>query len=161
MAYHIIGGGEEGNKTSVRSKEQADHSLPYMVAAALLDDQVMPEQYRPERIQSQDIQDLLRRVTVRESPEFSRQFPDTMPCRVQVRLKSDATLTRAQHDYEGFHTRPMSWNTATQKFARLAEPFTSPELRQQISNAVATLEAQPVQTLIDLLAQVRHPERER
>jgi 2-methylcitrate dehydratase len=32
VAYHIIGGGEEGDKQQVRTKEEADHSLPYMVA---------------------------------------------------------------------------------------------------------------------------------
>ncbi len=37
VAYNIIGGGEEGDKTKVRSKEEADHSLQYMVAVALLD----------------------------------------------------------------------------------------------------------------------------
>ncbi len=64
VAYNIIGGGEEGNKNIVRTKEEADHSLPYLVAVAILDGQVMPEQYRPVRIQSQDVQTLLRKVTV-------------------------------------------------------------------------------------------------
>jgi hypothetical protein len=53
VAYHIIGGGEEGDKTGVRTKEEADHSLPYMLAAAILDGQVMPAQcpraHRPGR----------------------------------------------------------------------------------------------------------------
>lgn len=40
VAYHIIGGGEEGNKTMVRTKEEADHSLPYLIAVAVLDDRV-------------------------------------------------------------------------------------------------------------------------
>jgi hypothetical protein len=31
VAFHIIGGGEESDKKLVRIKEQADHSLPYMV----------------------------------------------------------------------------------------------------------------------------------
>ncbi|NIR52965.1 MAG: MmgE/PrpD family protein, partial [Phycisphaerae bacterium] len=44
VAYDIIGGGEEGDKTIVRTKEEADHSLQYMTAVALLDGQVMPEQ---------------------------------------------------------------------------------------------------------------------
>ena len=47
VAYRIIGGGEEGDKTVVHTKEEADHSLPYLVAVALLDGQVMPEQFRP------------------------------------------------------------------------------------------------------------------
>ncbi len=71
VAYHIIGGGEEGDKTIVRTKVEADHSLQYMVAVALLDDQVLPEQYRPERIQSQDVQTLLRNVVVRPRDDYS------------------------------------------------------------------------------------------
>ncbi|MEJ2207846.1 MAG: MmgE/PrpD family protein [Anaerolineae bacterium] len=42
VAYHIIGGGEEGDKTVVATKEEADHSLPYMVAVAALDGRVTP-----------------------------------------------------------------------------------------------------------------------
>src|SRR5216683_7769776 len=42
VSYHIIGGGEEGDKHLVRTKEEADHSLPYMVAVALLDGEVAP-----------------------------------------------------------------------------------------------------------------------
>src|SRR5581483_4230396 len=37
VAFSIIGGGDEGQKTRVWIKEEADHSLPYMVAVALLD----------------------------------------------------------------------------------------------------------------------------
>ncbi|HUJ76866.1 MAG TPA: MmgE/PrpD family protein, partial [bacterium] len=33
VAYNIIGGGEEGDKTAIGTKEEADHSLPYMIAA--------------------------------------------------------------------------------------------------------------------------------
>jgi len=55
VAYHIIGGGEEGDKTIVSTKEEADHSLQYMVSAALLDGQVMPEQYEQNRIEADDI----------------------------------------------------------------------------------------------------------
>ena len=50
VAYDIIGGGEEGSKYEIATKEEADHSLPYLLAVALLDGQVLPEQYRPERI---------------------------------------------------------------------------------------------------------------
>ena len=50
VAYHIIGGGEEGSKKEIRTKEEADHSLPYMIAVALLDGEVTPAQYMPQRI---------------------------------------------------------------------------------------------------------------
>src|SRR5215470_14005989 len=79
VAYHIIGGGVEGDKKVVRSKEEADHSLPYIVAVAILDDQVMPEQYQAERIERSDVQSLLRKIHARPSADFSRRFPDEMP----------------------------------------------------------------------------------
>jgi 2-methylcitrate dehydratase len=47
VAYDIIGGGEEGGKKEIRTKEQADHALPYLLAVALLDGQVMPDSSRP------------------------------------------------------------------------------------------------------------------
>src|SRR5215831_9986780 len=82
VAHKIIGGGEEGSKTEVLTKEQADHSLPYVIAVALLDKEVTPVQYNPERIRRSDVQALLRKVTVRPAPEFSAAFPREVPCRV-------------------------------------------------------------------------------
>jgi 2-methylcitrate dehydratase MmgE/PrpD-like protein/(2R)-phospho-3-sulfolactate synthase (ComA) len=55
VAHKIIGGGEEGPKIEVRTKEEADHSLPYIIAVALLDGEVLPVQYAPERIQRADV----------------------------------------------------------------------------------------------------------
>src|SRR5437660_61893 len=87
VAYHIIGGGEEGDKQQVRTKEEADHSLPYMVAVALLDGDVSPAQYMPERIVREDVQSLLRRVTIQPDEALSKRFPAEMPCSIQITLK--------------------------------------------------------------------------
>lgn len=155
VAHNIIGGGEEGDKMVVRTKEEADHSLPYMVAAALVDDQVMPEQYRPARIRRRDVQALLRKVSVRPAEGFSRRFPDEMPCRISVALRDGRVLVREPKDYEGFHTRPMRWETVVQKFERLSGARADASLRREIVGAVANLETIQVSDLTRLLAQVR------
>lgn len=157
VAYHIIGGGEEGEKTLIRTKEEADHSLPYLVAVALLDEQVMPEQYRPARIRRQDVQALLRKVGVRPSEEYSRRFPDEMPCRLTVGLDDGRVLVKEKRDFEGFPTRPMGWETVVQKFERLSGPYTEAGLRREILDAVAHLETIRVAELAGLLARVRGP----
>ena len=119
VAYRIIGGGEEGDKRMVETKEQADHSLPYMLAAALLDGRLMPEQYRRERILRSDVQSLLRRVVVRESPELSARFPREHACRLRLVMRDGAVREREKHDYEGFPTRPMPWERVVAKFHAL------------------------------------------
>src|SRR6202161_2359339 len=50
LAYDFAGGGLYGVDKFIRTKEQADHSLPYLLAVALLDGDVMPAQFQPERI---------------------------------------------------------------------------------------------------------------
>lgn len=152
VAHLIIGGGAEGDKTVVRTKEEADHSLPYMVSAAALDGQVMPEQYEPERIARGDIQSLLRRVTVVPDPGLSRRFPEEHACRLTVALKDGRTLIKEKYDYEGFHTRPMSWAKAEEKFHLLAEGALDTFRRQEIADAVRRLDAISIRDLLALLS---------
>ena len=154
VAYNIIGGGEEGSKYGVRTKEEADHSLQYIVSAAILDGHVMPAQYEPERILREDIQALHRKVIVRPRKDYSDRFPDEMPCRIVVHLKDGRVLEKEKRDYEGFVTRPMSWATAEAKFHALAAPYVSEGLRKQIAAAVAKLENLQGADLLKLLARV-------
>lgn len=157
VAYRIIGGGEEGDKTVVRTKEEADHSLPYLVAVALLDGQVMPEQYQPDRIRRPDVQALLRRVTVRPDDDFSRRFPSEMPCRVRLTLRDGRVRTKELADYPGFLTRGRTWAAAREKFDRLTSPFTTSAQREAIGAAIAGLDELPVTALTGLLGAVRLP----
>lgn len=159
VAYNIIGGGEEGDKTIVRRKEEADHSLQYMVSAALLDGQVMPEQYRQDRIESDDIQQLLQHVHVSPDEEFSRRFPDEMPVRIRIELKDGTEHKIEKNDYEGFFTRPMQWDTVSEKFSKLAEPYTTRDLRNRIIDTVGEMESHTADELMQLLARVQIPEQ--
>jgi 2-methylcitrate dehydratase len=151
VAFHIIGGGQEGEKWTVRSKEEADHSLPYLVAVALLDGQVMPAQFLPARIHAGDVQTLLRQVQVSPAEEFSRAFPGEMPCRVTLQLRDGRRLSIEKRGYHGFLTDPAGWETVVQKFHSLSEPHTTHSQREQIVAAVHKLEDVPVSQLTDLL----------
>jgi 2-methylcitrate dehydratase len=152
VAYDIIGGGEEGGKQSIATKEEADHSLPYLLAVALLDGQVLPQQYLAQRIAADDVQELLHRVAVRPDRELSRRFPAEHGARVRLLLRDGRTLERQQHDYEGFNTRPMSWDTVAAKFDRLAAERVEPGLRCRIQDAVRNLDELRVAELTGLLA---------
>lgn len=126
-----------------------------MVSAALLDGQVMPEQYKQERIEADDIQALLQKVKVSPRQEYSDRFPDEMPAKLTVHLKNGEAHSIEKRDYEGFYTRPMSWETIIQKFEGLAEPFTSEELREQIVETVQNFEQHSVSDLMKLLTKVK------
>jgi len=159
VAYNIIGGGEEGEKTHIETKEEADHSLPYIVAVAILDGQVMPEQYRPDRIVQEDVQRLLRRVVVRPREDYSRRFPNEMPCRLIVHLKDGRVLEKENPDYEGFLTRPMRWERVAEKFGRLSASYVDTALQKEIVAAIANLEYIQMSDLVRLLERIPDPTR--
>jgi 2-methylcitrate dehydratase len=158
-AYDIIGGGEEGEKTLVRTKEEADHSLKYMVAVAILDGEVTPDQYLLSRLRRPDVQALLKKVVIRPAEDLTRRFPEEMGSRVAIRLAGGGELRAEKRDYEGFHTRPMRWERVVEKFERLAAGFAEGPLRREMVQAVESIETIPVSRLTGLLARVRSPAR--
>jgi 2-methylcitrate dehydratase len=162
VAFHVIGGGEEGNKTdSVMTKEQADHSLPYMIAVAVLDGDVMPAQYEPARIVREDVQNLLRRVSVTPNAAYSQLFPGEMPCRIRVVLTDGRVLDKESRDYPGFLSHPMSWEMARDKFERVAARRATQATTKAVVNAVANLEDIRVRDLMQLLTSVCGPAESR
>lgn len=152
VAYQIIGGGEEGEKHSVRSKEQADHSLPYMLAVALIDGRVQPEQFDEERIIASDVQDLLRRVTITPVPFLSAMFPARLPARLEVRLANGVILESFREDYSGFHTAPFDWAATRTKFNSVITPFASQQWGGAVASVVESLDERPLADLTTLLA---------
>ena len=117
VAYSIIGGGEEGGKHTIRTKEEADHSLPYMLAVALLDGRVTPDQYEPERIVADDVQDLLAKVHVQPDPELTARFPGLLPAELRVVL-ADGTVTTTRDSSPTRSTGPWHGRSSTRSRPR-------------------------------------------
>ncbi len=152
VAYNIIGGGEEGQKKEqIQTKEQADHSLPYILAVALLDGKVMPEEYEGERINSEDVQTLLRKIHIFPDSEYSARFPKEMPCSITVRTKSGRTLKESSIDYDGFVSRPFTWREVTEKFENLTLRYIDKDICSQMEKAVEKIDELDVADLTIIL----------
>ena len=154
-AFEFAGGGAFGPKDHPQVKEQGDYNLKYLIAAALLDDQLGPAQLEEARIQAPDAQALLRRVEIRPDERFSARYPHELSARVTIRTKDQRVLAKEQNGYEGDLTNPMSWTRTVEKFHWLAEAFADEELRSRLIRAVEQLDTSRLSDLTDLLAQVR------
>jgi 2-methylcitrate dehydratase len=168
-AYHIIGSGAYGDRQIVATKEQADHSLFYAAAVLLLDGEVYPEQYEPERIISTDVQQLLKKVKVSTGfplheplvvagilDPYTLAYPDKMKTKVEISLKDGRTFKREQEDYHGFFTRPFSWEDTIKKFKHLTDGLLSGEQQTALIAIVRGLDQQPdMAVLTDFLSQMK------
>jgi 2-methylcitrate dehydratase len=153
-AFDFAGGGHYGNKDHPSTKEQADYNLKYLVGVALLDGQVGPEQLETQRVRRDDVQDLLARVDVQAAADLTEAYPERTEARVHITLNDGRELHRAQSDFEGSPTRPMSWDRVTQKIHWLGEPFADAVLRAEIIDAVHRLDEISVAELAALLGAV-------
>jgi 2-methylcitrate dehydratase len=119
-AVDIIG--SEPEKWRPASRETADHSLPYIVAAALADGEVTQHTFDAKRFTDPGLLELVARVEVRRHKELSGLYPHTVGNIVIVRLRGGQTLTRRVDHACGFVRNPMSDQQVEAKFHRQADP---------------------------------------
>jgi 2-methylcitrate dehydratase len=155
LAYDFAGGGLYGVDKVIRTKEQADHSLPYLLAVALLDGNVMPAQFNPERIIMPDVQALLKKVSVRPNHEYTELYPRRMPAKIIVRMQDGNVIEHEVRDYPGLATHPFTWEDAVQKFDTLVAGRVDEGLSAEIKDAARSMENIQVRDLMRLLGSVK------
>jgi len=128
------------SKYDPRSKETADHSLPYVIAVALVDRQVTPLQFTPEKIMDPAIRAQLRKVEVVGDPEIEKVFPALQRVIVTVRTTGGREFTRQLDFPKGDPRNPLSDREIEEKFSALAEGVLSGPAQQKVKDAVWKLE---------------------
>jgi 2-methylcitrate dehydratase len=128
--------GSEREKWRPTTRETADHSLPYIVSAVLLDGRFGDEIFSDERLQDERIHQLSDKIEIKEDPELSRQFPDKYPCRIEITTKSGNTITASVEHPRGHHKNPMTDEEVSDKFRMLAGRVLP---KKQVEQALAWL----------------------
>ncbi|MBX9843368.1 MAG: MmgE/PrpD family protein [Xanthobacteraceae bacterium] len=118
FAWFEIGSGAEKWKPTTR--ETADHSMPYVVAAVLIDGAYTDAIFEPERFGDQRTLELMQKITITEDAEFNRRYPASLPCRMTITLKNGEQKTAELSNPIGHHDRPMSDTQVVDKFKGLA-----------------------------------------
>ena len=96
------------SKYDPQSKETADHSLPYVIAAAIAERQVTPAQFEMKKIMDPTIRAQLKKVEVVADPEIEKVFPALQRVIVNLTTTDGRTFTK-QLDYpKGDPRNPLS-----------------------------------------------------
>jgi len=160
LAFDFAGGGLYGVDKIIRTKEQADHSLPYLLSVALIDGEVTPAQFQPDRIVKPDVQALLKKVSIRPNDEFTAQYPRKMPAKITIGLQDGTVIEHQVQDYPGLASHPFTWEESVKKFDTLAAGRVDAGLSREIKDAVLSLESIQVRDLVNLLSYARTPSEE-
>ena len=128
------------SKYDPHTKETADHSLPYVIAAAIADRQVTPLQFTAAKIMDPTIRAQLAKVKVIADPEIEAVFPALQRVRVEIATRDGRLLAR-QLDYpKGDPRNPLTDAEIAGKFTALAEGIASAGDVERMQRAIAHAE---------------------
>jgi 2-methylcitrate dehydratase len=128
--------GKEREKWRPTTREAADHSLPYILAVSLIDGDFSDQSFSEEHLRDPRIRELIDKIEVREDPELTSQFPQGMPCRVEIETKSGEHIVEKTDNGRGHYKNPMSDDEINAKFHNLAQRVLP---QQRIEGALAAL----------------------
>jgi 2-methylcitrate dehydratase PrpD len=110
-----------------RTPYQAQFSIAYVVASALVDGCVGLAQFAPSRFSADGVRDLeiarlLGRTKVREDPALTTRYPNAWPARLTIHLR-DGSLIAGSADYPlGNPENPVTTVVLEEKFRALVAP---------------------------------------
>src|SRR2546421_5633013 len=137
-AVDIIG--SEPEKWKPKTRETADHSLPYITAIALIDGEVTDRQFGPERFKDPEIWKFLENVKVERNAELSAMYPDAVGNIVHVDLAEGRRLTK-RVDYPLGNAKNRLKDSAVEgKFLGLVEPVIGETRAKKIIELVWNLD---------------------
>ncbi len=148
------------SKYDPHTKETADHSLPYVIAAALVDRQVTPAQFEMAKIMDPTIRAQLNKVEVIGDPEIERVFPALQRVIVNITTTGGRTLSK-QLDYpKGDPRNPLSDAEIEEKYGALADGVLSAAAQKKLKDAIWNLDKLPsVSKLMALMKADLRPRR--
>lgn len=111
---------QQAYQGEITAREHADHSIPYVVARALLDGDVTVDDFEEKRFREARAVELLRKVTLRSEPALTTEDREAMGAYVEVKLRSGAVLRAEAPFPPGSLRNPPSDRSLVRKFMSLA-----------------------------------------
>jgi 2-methylcitrate dehydratase len=147
--YEVMGSGEANWQPETR--ESADHSLPFVMAVALMEGNVELRHYEQMYYKRSDVRALMKKIKVRIGAEPVAAWPDIPLNIVDIEMKSGNVLSTKVAYHLGHFKRLMTDEELERKFRPLAEPLLP---KRQTDNLLTCLrrldEVEQISELISL-----------
>ena len=122
------------------SRETADHSLPYCLAAAIVDRQITTNSFSEEKLKDPKIRAVINKIKGDASIEFEKMFPAKQPSRVIIRTNKGGEFSQYLEYPKGDPREPMTDKDIAEKFNALSSKVLNSERQKEIRDAIFNFE---------------------
>lgn len=138
--YKIIGSGEE--KWNPKTRETADHSLPYIVGVALMDGTIQPDSFSAKKLNDKKLLSFIKKISVQENKELSNLYPRYAANLIRITLNSGKIIEKRVDYHRGHPQDPMTDEEVEEKFRMNSKYFISKSNQNKILNFIWNLDKQ-------------------
>lgn len=123
-----------------KTRETADHSLPYAVGVALMYGPPQVEHFSEEYLDNPRLLELIQKTKVEETEECNHLYPDISASRVDIITKSGEKFSELVQSPRGPHRSAYLDEIVEQKFYSLTRDILAPNIRKKLLSLLWNLE---------------------
>ena len=156
-AWHEIGGGQgdRADKWAPRTRETADHSLPYLAALMLADGRIDLDSFAPARLRNAELLELMQRTEVVESADLTERYPAEMVSRIALTLIDGRVLRAETRPPPGERSNPLTNAQVDEKYDKMAAAVRPRDAAERLRRALVGLSTAPdLRSVTDCLAAI-------
>lgn len=140
---------EDPERRHPDSREAADHSFPFIVAAALLDGRFGPEQFERERWRDDTVRRLMSKIVMRRDTGWNTRAPGGYPCSL-LAIDMHGNQHQVEVDYPPGFSRPrLDPTVVIDKFHAVTDRVLSRAERARIVDSVMEFDDCPSTERLD------------
>jgi len=133
QAYDIL---FDPHKYRPESRETADHSLPYCIAAALVDHKITTQSFSDKKLKDPRIWEVIDNIKGEPSQEFEKMFPAKQPSKVVVKTKDGREFSEYLEYPKGDPREPMTMEDLDNKFEGLVGKLLTKGRQKEVKDAI-------------------------
>lgn len=137
QAYDIL---FDPAKNRPESRETADHSLPYCLAAAIVDKKITTQSFSEEKLKDPAIYEVIDKIKGEPSLEFEKMFPAKQPSKVVITTNDGKTFEEYLEYPKGDPREPMTIEDLENKFNSLADSVLSSDRLAEVKELIFSCE---------------------
>ena len=128
-------------KYDPRSIVEAQFSMPYGAAVAVIDRAAGLDQFIPARLHSPDVRAFLEKVIMTKNPDIEKTFPAEWPAAVTMHLEDGRRFEKMIRHPKGDPQNPLTWPELIAKFRALAGAVLPPDRCDKIVAQVSAADS--------------------
>ena len=147
-AYDIL---LDPQKYKPESRETADHSLPFCIAAAVIDGEVTVNSFTEKNLHNRKLFELMNKIKGEASIEFDKMFPEKQPSKVTIKTSNGKEYSKYLEYPKGDSHEPMTGEDLDKKFISLTDGLLNTKQQKEIKNMIFNCEKFNARTFMNAL----------